>query len=167
MNRWLPHPLISALLFVFWLMLGDTIEPAQIVLAAVLALALPPVARSLREAAPRLRAPALALRLVGRVASDVVTSNLQVARLVLGPRARIRSRFIEVPCALDDPGAVALLAGIITLTPGTLTVDIAPDRRSLIIHCLHAPDPQAVVDSIRERYERPLAEIFSCSMPPS
>lgn len=167
MTRWLPHPVISALLFVFWLMLGDTIEPAQIVLAAVLALALPPVARSLRPGAPRLRAPTLALQLAGRVASDVVTSNLQVARLVLGPRARIRSRFIEVPCSLDDPGAVALLAGIITLTPGTLTVDIAPDRRSLIIHCLHAPDPQAVVDSIRERYERPLAEIYSCSMPPS
>jgi multicomponent K+:H+ antiporter subunit E len=72
-----------------------------------------------------------------------------------------------VPCRLDDPGAVALLAGIITLTPGTLTVDISPDRRTLVIHCLHAPDPQAVIDSIRERYERPLAEIFSCSMPPS
>lgn len=167
MSGWLPHPLLSALLFVFWLLLGDTLDPAQIALAAVLALALPPVAGALRERRTRLRAPGVAARLAARVACDVVTSNLEVARLVLGPRARIRSRFVEVPCALDDPTAVALLAGIITLTPGTLTVDVSVDRRTLTIHCLHAPDPQAVIDSIRERYERPLAEIFSCSTPPS
>ena len=167
MRRWLPHPLLSALVFAFWLLLVETPDPAQVVLAALLAVGLPRAASSLRAGSRPLRAPGAALRLVARVACDVVTSNLQVARLVLGSRRRIRSRFIEVPCRLDDPGAVALLAGIITLTPGTLTVDISPDRRTLVIHCLHAPDPQAVIDSIRERYERPLAEIFSCSMPPS
>jgi len=59
--------------------------------------------------------------------------------------------------------AVVVLAGIVTMTPGTLSAGISADRRVLTIHCLHAPDPVAVIASITTRYERPLAEIFSCS----
>ena len=167
MSRWVPHPVLSGLLFVFWLLMGNTVEPAQILLALLVALLLPHLARGLRRRGARMRAPAVVLRLALRVAVDVVLSNLEVARLILSRRARIHSRFIRVPCALEDPTAVSILAGIITLTPGTLTVDISPDMRVLTIHCLHAPDPQGVIDAIRERYEQPLGEIFPCSTPRS
>lgn len=167
MSRWVPHPVLSGLLFVFWLLMGNTLEPAQVLLALILAVSLPHLAKGLRRDGTRMRAPAVALRLALRVAVDVVLSNLEVARLILSRKARLDSRFIRVPCALEDPTAVSILAGIITLTPGTLTVDISPDLRTLTIHCLHAPDPQGVIDAIRERYEQPLGEIFPCSTPHS
>jgi multicomponent K+:H+ antiporter subunit E len=52
------------------------------------------------------------------------------------------------------------------MTPGTLSVDIGEDLRTLTIHSLHAPDPQRIIDSIRTRYEQPLARIFACSNVP-
>ena len=118
-----------------------------------------------RPASHGWRWPALRslLSLVVVVAVDVIRSNIKVAVLILGPKRRIRSSFIEVPVSLDDPVAVAVLAGIVTMTPGTLSAGISADRRVLTIHCLHAPDPAAVIASITTRYERPLAEIFSCS----
>ena len=53
-----------------------------------------------------------------------------------------------------------MLAGTITLTPGTLSADLSRDGRSLLVHALHAPDPDAVRDDIKNRYERRLKEIF-------
>jgi multicomponent K+:H+ antiporter subunit E len=163
MSRLLPSPLLSAAILVFWLLLNNSAHPAHLVLGALLALALPPLAGRVVEHRPRLRAPGRALALAGVVFYDVVKSNIEVALLILGPQARIRSRFIAVPCELDDPCATVVLAGIITMTPGTLSVDISADRRTITIHSLHAPDPQQIIDSIKTRYEQPLAEIFSCS----
>ena len=118
---------------------------------------------ALAGSGPRLHALRRLVSLAVAVSVDVVRSNIQVALLILGPVGRIRSTFIEVPVDLEDPLAVAVLAGIVTMTPGTLSAGLSADRRTLIIHCLHAPDPQAVVTAIKARYERPLAEIFPCS----
>lgn len=172
--RLLPSPLLTLSLAVFWLLLNNTLDPAHVVLGLLLGLALPLATRALcgagdppaaRPAGVRWRWRALRslLSLAAVVALDVVRSNIEVARLILGPKRRIRSTFIEVPVSLDDPVAVAVLAGIVTMTPGTLSAGISADRRVLTIHCLHAPDPDAVVESIITRYQRPLSEIFPCS----
>lgn len=163
MRRLLPAPLMSAAIALFWLILNNTLDPAHLVLAALLAVGLPLIYVRLLEQRPRLRAPGTALRLIGVVLYDVVKSNFEVALLILGPAARVRSRFVHVPCELDDPHAAAILAGIVTMTPGTLSVDLSPDLRTLTIHSLHAPDPQQIVTAIKTRYEKPLAEIFGCS----
>lgn len=169
-SRLLPSPLLTLALAVFWLLLNNTVDPAHVLLGLLLGWALPLATRALcgAEGQPRGRGwrwPALRslLSLAAVVAVDVIRSNIEVSVLILGPKRRIRSRFIEVPVSLDDPVAVAVLAGIVTMTPGTLSAGISADRRVLTIHCLHAPDPAAVIESITTRYERPLAEIFPCS----
>jgi multicomponent K+:H+ antiporter subunit E len=162
-SRLLPSPLLSAAILVFWLLLNNTLDPGHIVLALLLAWLLPLLTARLGGRRLRLGAPLVALRLAVVVAFDVVMSNIEVARLILGRKSRIRSCFVHLPCILDDPEAVAALAGIITMTPGTLSVEISADRRIITIHSLHAPDPDAIVASIKARYERPLAEIFQCS----
>ena len=92
---------------------------------------------------------------------DVIVANFQVARIVLFmPRDRIRSAWITVPLDLKTPAAISLLAGTITMTPGTLTADFSSDGRALLIHSLHAPDPDAVRDDIKSRYEARLKRIF-------
>jgi multicomponent K+:H+ antiporter subunit E len=111
---------------------------------------------------PEIRRP---LALVGYgilVLWDVLVANFHVARIILFlPADRIRSAWICVPLDLTSPEAISLLAGTITMTPGTLTADIAADGRALLIHALHAPDPDAIRDEIKARYESRLKRIFA------
>ena len=98
---------------------------------------------------------------VAIVVYDIVKSNFIVARIVLFmPNDRIRSAWITVPLDLRSPEAISLLAGTITMTPGTLTADFSACGRVLLIHCLHAPNPDAVRDEIKTRYEARLKRIF-------
>jgi multicomponent K+:H+ antiporter subunit E len=76
------------------------------------------------------------------------------------PRDQIRSAWVTVPLDLHSPEAITLLAGTITMTPGTLTADMSACGRALLIHSLHAPDPDAVRDDIKARYETRLKRIF-------
>ncbi len=93
---------------------------------------------------PRLvwRAPALGLAFL----RDLAVSSVQVAAAVLAPRGRVAPRFVTVPLKGDESDVeITLIANYITLTPGTLTVDVSPDRRTLLVHALLAGDDSAGV----------------------
>jgi multicomponent K+:H+ antiporter subunit E len=95
------------------------------------------------------------------VIGDIITANFHVARLVLFRRNRdLRSCWLSVPLDLRSAEAVTVLAGTISLTPGTVSADISTDGRYLLVHGLDTGDPQAEVARIKARYERPLMEIF-------
>jgi multicomponent K+:H+ antiporter subunit E len=158
--RWL-HPVLGPTVALTWLALANSVAPAQLLLALVLGLAVPPLLARFSPPPPRLRAPGVALGLAARVLGDIVVANLQVAVLILGPERRLRPGFVQVPVDLDVPLARAILAGIITLTPGTLSVDLADDGRTLLVHALDVPDPEALVATIRARYAAPLARILA------
>jgi multicomponent K+:H+ antiporter subunit E len=161
MKRLLPHPLLSSVLWLAWLALNNSIAPAHIVLGAVLAWVLPLAGLHLTEGTwPRLRRPAVAVQLALRVFGDVVASNVEVTRRVLGPEAAIQPGFLRVPLDLTDDWAIATLAGIITMTPGTLTADVAQDRSYLLVHAFHVDDAEDIIASIKSRYEAPLKEIY-------
>jgi len=159
MKRWLPSPLISLVLFVSWLLLNG-ISVGHLVLGAALAVAVPMRTRRFRPDHSRIGHWPTIVRLALTVLRDIVVSNLQVARLILGPERRIEPRFVWVPIALRDPHAIASLAGIITMTPGTLSADLTDDRRYLLVHALNAGDEAALIADIKERYEAPLRIIF-------
>lgn len=71
---------------------------------------------------------------------DLTVSSVAVARAVLAPRITVRPRFVTVPIAARSDAGVTLVANYITLTPGTLTVDVSPDRGTLLVHDLLAGD---------------------------
>jgi multicomponent K+:H+ antiporter subunit E len=81
---------------------------------------------------------------------------MDVAKRVLGPESAIRPAFVWVPLDIQDPHGIVALAGIITLTPGTLSSDLSEDRRHLLVHALHCEDEAALVADIKARYEAPL-----------
>lgn len=158
--RLLPAPIISALLFVSWLLLNLSLSLGHIALAALLAIVIPWFTERLRPDRPRLRHPILMLRLFGVVLWDIVKSNIEVARRILGPESAIRPAFVWVPLAIRDPHGIALLAGIITMTPGTLSADVTDDRRYLLVHAFNVADEAALVEEIKARYEAPLLHVF-------
>lgn len=160
-KRWLPSPLLSLALFVAWLLLNQSLHPATMLLAAVLAIAVPLLTQSLRPARVKMRKPLLALRLGGLVVHDLVVSAFTVARLLLTRRSRdLKASFVRVPLEMRDPHALATLAMILCLTPGTAWGEIAFDRSTLLIHVFHEEDEAAFVAMVKTRYERLLMEIF-------
>lgn len=163
MMRWLPHPLMSAVLAVAWLLLAGPSLP-HLLLAALLAVAIPLlVHRFLDQGPARVRGWRGLARAAGfalLVLWDIVVANVAVARLVLGPAARLRPAFVEVPVELEQPLALTLLASIITMTPGTVSAQFSADRRRLLVHVLDTDDPVRLAAHIKARYERPLGDIF-------
>lgn len=161
MRRWLPYPAMSAFLLGAWLLLNQSIAPAHLVLGAILGLVLSVLLRRLDLPPVKIRNLRLLLRLTGRVAWDIVLSNLAVLRIILSGRARtVTSGFVRVPLLLTDGYGLAVLACIITSTPGTIWVSYESRERVLLVHVFDLVDDEAWIRTIVERYERPLREIF-------
>lgn len=160
MKRWLPAPLLSVTVFVVWLLLVATVAPAHLLLAAVLAVLLPLVAQRLREDTAQARRPGVAARLVVVVLWDIVLSNIEVARRILGRESRMRPAFVWIPLDITNRHGISALAGIITMTPGTVSSELSPDQRHLLVHFLHLEDAEAAIAHIKSRYEAPLREVF-------
>ena len=160
MKRLLPAPLMSAMLFVIWLLLNQRVDIAALAMATILAVALPLLTFPLRPLPVRVRRPRAAIALLMTVAVDAIVSNLQVARSVWQFRAPSHSAFVRVPLDLNDANGLAVLAVITTIVPGTVWCELAVDRRTLLLHVFDVDDEAAFVARYKSRYERPLLEIF-------
>lgn len=162
MTRLYPHPWLSVLLFLTWFGLVNQVKIGTAVMALILATVIPLLTAQWWPNRPRIRAPVALARYVLLVLWDILVANVQVAKIILlMPNDQIQSRWIAVPIDLTSPEAITLLAGTITMTPGTLTADMSADGRVLLIHSLHAPDPDAIRDDIKARYEARLKRIFA------
>lgn len=159
-RRILPSPLLSLVLALAWPVLNQSWSLGHCLLGGLLALVVPWFTDPLRESRPTLRRPAVALRLMLVVLKDIVSSNIAVARLILGPETAIRPAFVWLPLTVAEPHAIVTLSLIVTMTPGTLSADLSPDGRHLLIHALNVDDPAALIADIKARYEAPLLEIL-------
>jgi len=161
-RRVLPHPRLTLALALLWLLLNNTVAVGHVLLGIFLGLVIAIAVRSTLPAIPAIRAPGKALAYVVLVLGDILVANVQVARLVLSPIARLRPRVVSVPLDIEDPFVASLLAATVTLTPGTVAVDLDMAARRLSVHALDAADDAAVSDAIKSRYEARLKEIFRC-----
>jgi multicomponent K+:H+ antiporter subunit E len=159
--RVLPHPFLSLTLALVWMALVNEASAGSLAMGILLGILLPIATSPFWPDRPRLKRPAMALRYLGIVLWDIVLANIQVARLILFvPNDRLRSRYVVIPLELDAPEAITVLAGTITMTPGTLSAELSADGRALLVHGLDVPEPDALVAEIKTRYEARLAEIF-------
>jgi multicomponent K+:H+ antiporter subunit E len=160
MRRFLPSLPLSAAVLVLWLLLVAGFSLGQLLLGLVLAVALPLLAGMLEPERAHFGRAIVVLRLMLVVLWDMVLSNIEVARRILGPERAITPGFVWVPLELTSIHGITALASIITLTPGTLSTELTADRRHLLVHCFNLKDADEQVASIKTRYERPLKEIF-------
>jgi multicomponent K+:H+ antiporter subunit E len=143
-------------------MLASDVSGGQVLLATALGLVIPIFTSAFWPGRPKRFRIGPALRLFMVVIYDIVAANLTVARVVLGNVDAIRSQFVDVPLETDDPYVATILGSIITLTPGTLTIDIDMEKRIIHIHGLDVPEQALLIEEIKTRYEAPLKEIFGC-----
>lgn len=161
-GRLIPHPRLSIVLALLWLLLVNAISFGQVLLGIALGLVIGLAANATLPAIPPVRSPLKAARYLMLVLRDIVVANLEVAQLVVGPLERLRPRVVAVPLDIDDPVVAAVLAATVTLTPGTVSVDLDVEARVLVVHVLNAADDRSVIDGIKSRYEVRLKEIFRC-----
>jgi len=156
----LPHPILSLIVVGVWALLHQNLAPFTLFGGALLGVAIPYFTEPFWPERPRVRRVGVLIRFVPTFLWDVATANLHVAWLVLNPARKIRPRWIVVPLELTNPHAIVTLANVISLTPGTVSSEIGPDRETLLVHCLDVADPVAAVESIKRRYEAPIRAIF-------
>ncbi|WP_166268052.1 Na+/H+ antiporter subunit E [Marinobacter caseinilyticus] len=154
-----PRPLLSLTLLLVWLMLNG-LSAGHGVLGLIMAWGLPLFTRDLWPDSPTVKKPWRLLLYFARMMVDIIQASLTVARLVLNPSRQPKPSFVSYPLTLEHPLAITLLAGTISLTPGTVSADISDDRKLLLIHALDELDDKSLIEAIHNRYEKPLLEIF-------
>jgi multicomponent Na+:H+ antiporter subunit E len=151
--------------FLIWLLLVGTLDPSEVlaglVVSAVTAAVSAPYLGVLDGIRLRPSLPLHLARFLGTFLVALVKANLDVARRVLSPALPIRPAFVEVETRLTSRFGKLLLANSITLTPGTLTVDVLEDR--LLVHWIDVPpgvDLDAATRTVAADFERDLREVF-------
>ncbi|WP_224365356.1 Na+/H+ antiporter subunit E [Hyalangium versicolor] len=161
MRRLIPSPVLSVALLLLWLLLMQSLSAGTLVLGIALALFWPMVAVRLRPTPVRLRRPLVMARLFCRMVLEMLRSNAEVAWAILTRRSRdIPSGFVLVPLELRDPNGLAVLAVLVTFTPGTAWAQLSADQRFLLLHVLAMQSEPDLVAFIKQHFERPLREIF-------
>lgn len=162
MTRLFPHPMLSAAMVVMWLLL-TRFSPGHLILGTVIATLAGLALARIEPDSPSIRAWRPLLRLMGIVSVDIVRSNWAVARLMLtnGRHGARHSEFVEIPLRLRDPVALALLAVILTATPGTAWLDYNAKTGTLLLHVFDMIEEEAWRVLIRDRYEALLLEAFA------
>ncbi|MDH6233935.1 multicomponent K+:H+ antiporter subunit E [Mesorhizobium soli] len=159
MRSVLPYPLLALSLLVMWILLNG-LSVGQLLLGGVVAVAASAVMAQLKPAKPRLRNWRAVMRLALILPVDIFRSNMAVSRQILaGTGGRKISGFVAIPLALRDRTGLAILACIITSTPGTAWVEYDSNRNTLLLHVLDLGS-EDWIKLIKTRYEQPLMEIF-------
>lgn len=150
----------NLLLAVLWAALTGNFSAANLVVGLLLGYSV--LAFGLRQlpgfAAYTARVPKV-IRLAGYVILDLVRSNLRVAYDVLTPRYHMRPGVVGVPLDARSDAEITVLANLITLTPGTLSLDVSTDRRVLYVHVMYLDDEGEALAGIKE-LERRLLEVM-------
>lgn len=161
--RWLiPHPLLTLILAVVWILLQNEVTAGMVVFGIILGIIIPWMTSIWWPDTPKGFRLGKMVLYSFMVIWDIIVANMQVAWIVLTvPNSKLKPAWIVIPLELRQPEAITVLAGTITLTPGTVSADLSDEGHSLLVHVLHTDDPDAERDAIKDRYERRLLEIFT------
>lgn len=156
----LPYPILTACLVLMWLLL-NSFSLGHLLLGSLVAVFAGWSLAALRPDKPRLKKWYLLPKLLLTVFVDIARSNLGVALLILrGKRRPHTSGFITMPLRIEDPTALAIMAVILTSTPGSAWLEYDSRAKTVLIHVLDLIDEQQWIETIRHRYESLLMEIF-------
>ena len=158
----LPHPILTILLVVVWILLQNEFSAGMAVFGLILGILIPWGTSIWWPDTPRGFHLGRMFTYSLMVIWDIIKANIEVAWIVISvPNDKLKPAWIVVPLDLVQPEAITILAGTITLTPGTVSADLSDKGHSLLVHVLHTDDPDAVRDEIKIRYEARLKEIFT------
>lgn len=154
--RWLVPPLLAIL----WLLLSNSYTLPNLLFAVIAGTAALWLVRNVRETADFRIRPVKVAQLIGLFLVELVKSAVRVLVLALSPHPVFSPGLIAVPLRVERDFQIALLANLITLTPGTQSVDVSADGRTLLVHCLDVGNPDQTIADIRNGFEALILEAF-------
>ncbi|QOG12413.1 Na+/H+ antiporter subunit E [Arcobacter sp. FWKO B] len=160
-NALIPHPILSIVLLITWLLLNNTVAAGHIVLGAILAILIPWFTAAFWQERVCAKNPMVFFKFAFVVLYDIVVASITVSKQVLSPNENLKPEFFELPLDIKHPLGISTLASTISLTPGTVSCDLSEDKTFLIIHALHIDNKDDVINEIKQRYEKPLMEVFT------
>lgn len=147
----------NIVLALIWGLVTNSFSPSNLIFGFVLAFACLWLVRE-RFDQHNFYRPFRILRLIALFVYELALSGFRVARDTLSPRMTFRPAIVAFPLELESPVGIMLLANLITLTPGTLSVDVSTDRSTLYIHAMDVDDADALRADIRNGFERRIRE---------
>jgi multicomponent Na+:H+ antiporter subunit E len=144
----------NILLAVVWAAITGNFAPGNLALGFVLGLLVLYLARPVIGTSDYARRLVQAIGLVLFFIWDLILSNLSVAYDVIRLRLYLRPGVIAIPLDARTDAEIALLANLITMTPGSLSLDVSADRQTLYLHAMHVDDPEALRRKIKDGFER-------------
>ena len=160
---WLiPHPLLTLILTITWILLQNELSAGMAIFGFILGILIPWGTSVWWPDTPQSFHVFRMVKYTFVVLWDIIVANIQVAWIVLTvPANKLKPAWIVVPLRLRQPEAITMLAGTITLTPGTVSADLSDQGSCLLVHVLHTDDPDSIREDIINRYESRLLEIFA------
>ncbi|TCH64877.1 Na+/H+ antiporter subunit E [Acinetobacter sp. ANC 4862] len=162
-ENWLPHPFVSVIVALSWIMLTHSLDSATVLMALLLGILIPRLVQPFITRTPDINW-VLALKLFFVVLWDIIICNIKVAKLVLGPTRNLHPKWFRVPLETQHEQVNVLLALIITTTPGTVTAGIDHDRGDILVHALSTDNAEIDILEIKNRYEKALMAIFAVEL---
>ncbi|WP_147127741.1 Na+/H+ antiporter subunit E [Shimia ponticola] len=161
-QRIVPHPFLTILLAIVWIVLQNQFSWGMAVFGLILGIIIPFATAPWWPLSPQSFRMGKMFSYAVIVLWDIIVANIEVAWIVLTvPNEKLKPAWISIPLTLKQPEAITMLAGTITLTPGTVSADMSSGGHSLLVHILHTDDPDGVRDEIMSRYQARLEEIFA------
>lgn len=160
MKRLLPHPVLALCLLILWLVLHQSAGLGHILLGGVIAVIVSLVASKVITDKVTVKKPWKFVQLMAVAGLDIVRSNIAVMSVLFHPRPKPMAGFIEMPLELKDPFGLAILAVLLTATPGSAWLEYDRARSTVLIHVFDLVDEDAWVETVKRRYESLLLEIF-------
>lgn len=160
MRRLFPHPLLAFVLLLLWLAMQQSAAPGHIVLGSVIAILTSLFAKAILPEPIIVRRPLKVLQLVAVAGVDIIRSNLAVMSVLFHPRPKPTADFLEMKLELNNTFGLAVLACLITATPGSAWLQYDRARSTVLIHVFDLVDAEEWVTTIKSRYEVLLLEIF-------
>lgn len=154
--------LVTVILALIWAAITGTFTLVNLLFGAAIGIAALILLRDAVSRSRGLRQMRRALVLFVVFVGELVLSAVRVAAVVLDPgmRRRLKPAFVAVPLDLGSDEEITLLANLITLTPGTLSIDVSEDRKTLVVHVLTLDDSEALISDIKSGFERHVREVF-------
>jgi multicomponent Na+:H+ antiporter subunit E len=152
--------LLNLLLALLWAAVVGSIDGVHLVTGFVVGYVVLWVARPVLGPTPYFGKLFQAIRFVVFFAYELVLSNLRVAWDVLTPRAYRKPGVVAIPLEASTDVEITLLANLVTLTPGSLSIDVSPDRGCLFVHAMFVENPDQLRSDIKQGFERRVVELL-------
>ncbi|MDQ3937638.1 MAG: Na+/H+ antiporter subunit E [Chloroflexota bacterium] len=151
--------LANLLLALVWVAMTGDLSPANLLVGLVLGFVALFAAQTVLGSTPYARRMWRVVAFLGFYIGELIMSNVRVAADVVTPRHRAQPGVVAVPLDAQTDAEITLLANLITMTPGSLTLDVSDDRRVLYVHAMFVRDPDAYRQRLKNTLERRVLEM--------